>query len=452
VRSLFVRIFLYFWLAMTLIGAIGIMVVFTTDPQAAWRMQHEKRLAHDGQKLMQAFEEGGVRELAKLVFTLERERNVHAFLFKDERELLAHRLLPPRIQRLATLAAMTGTLQYQPGRRGLWFALALQDGYVIVANIPPPSPLAHLFNPRHVVLRLVITFVIAGMVCYLLARSLTAPVRKLRQATQQFASGNFRTRIGLALGPHAGELTDLGNDFDRMAEHIEALIRAHQRLLRDISHELRSPLARLNVALELARQGAGPAASGPLERIAREADRLNELIGQLLTLSQLESRLESPHQETFDLAQLLRDIANDADFEAHSRQRAVRVIANQATTIHASRELLRRAIENVVRNAVRYTPEGSEVSISLQHEWNGTERWVVISVRDRGPGVPAAALPHLFEPFYRTAEARDRLSGGSGIGLAITARAVQLHGGRVTAANAADGGLVVNLHLPLTSE
>jgi two-component system sensor histidine kinase CpxA len=234
-----------------------------------------------------------------------------------------------------------------------------------------------------------------------------------------------------------------------MAERIEELMTARQRLLRDISHELRSPLARLNVALELARQRSGDEAAGALDRIGREAERLNDLIGQVLTLTQLENGGDRITREPVPLTGLVRAIAADANFEAQTRGRTVRAVVDDDVTVQGSEEMLRRGIENVVRNAVRYTAANTQVDISVCRRRADSREVAVIGVRDRGPGVPEDTLSRMFLPFYRVADARDRQTGGTGIGLAITERAVRLHDGTVTAANAPDGGLIVEIVLPV---
>jgi two-component system sensor histidine kinase CpxA len=240
----------------------------------------------------------------------------------------------------------------------------------------------------------------------------------------------------------------LGRDFNVMAERLESMVTAQQRLLGDISHELRSPLARLGVALGLARQRAGNSADGALNRIEHESDNLNEMISQLLTLTRLESGTDSRKRTTVELEALVREVADDADFEARSLNRTVQVVAAEKCSINGVEELLRSAVENVVRNALRFTPEGTAVEVALWKQNGAADNFAVISVRDRGNGVPAEALEKIFQPFYRTEDARDRQSGGgTGLGLAITERAVRMHGGTVQASNSADGGLAVEMRL-----
>jgi signal transduction histidine kinase len=326
--------------------------------------------------------------------------------------------------------------------------------YVLVAEMPARMP-PGVFHP---IMRVLAIIFVGGLFCYGLARHLTSPVTKLRAATQELARGNLSARVVPALGKRRDELASLAADFDRMAEKIEALINSQRRLLGDISHELRSPLARLNVALELARQRSGTDATSALERMQHEAEILNEMIGQLLALTRLESGAEDIRKTKFDLALLVRDIADDADFEARSRKRSVKLAAAAGCTIVGNEQLLRRAIENVVRNAVQFTAEATEVEVKLEcsvkhrsdegDKEEPEEREAVITVRDHGAGVPEAALSEIFRPFYRVDEARDREAGGVGLGLAIAERAVRLHGGSVEAANVPNGGLVVTIVLP----
>jgi two-component system sensor histidine kinase CpxA len=234
-----------------------------------------------------------------------------------------------------------------------------------------------------------------------------------------------------------------------MAEQIESLISAQRRLTGDISHELRSPLSRLSVALGISRRHASPESIYAFDRMEREVERLNELIGNLLKLARFESGADLIKPSPVILDLLIREVAQDANFEARNRNRLVKVARVDPCSVEGSEELLRSAIENVTRNAVNYTGEGTEVELSLELVRESSEQCAVIRVRDHGKGVPQEALEHIFQPFYRIDDARDRSAGGVGLGLAITERAVRLHGGRVKAENSSSGGLVVELHLPL---
>jgi two-component system sensor histidine kinase CpxA len=291
-----------------------------------------------------------------------------------------------------------------------------------------------------------------GILCYWLAWYLTTPLLKLRTTTNELAEGNLGARVASKLSRRRDEIGQLGRDFDLMAERLESMVRAQHRLLGDISHELRSPLARLGVALGLARQRSGAEANGALDRIERESENLNEMISQLLILTRLESGTDGRKKTDLDLTSLLREVADDADFEARSMNRAVQVVSADNCSISGVEELLRSAIENVVRNGLRYTPEGTAVEVALRRQ-NGTGyNFAVISVRDHGLGVPEESLEKIFRPFYRTEDARDRQSGGgTGLGLAITERAVRLHGGTIKAVNAPGGGLAIKMKLLLST-
>jgi two-component system sensor histidine kinase CpxA len=288
--------------------------------------------------------------------------------------------------------------------------------------------------------------------CYLLSWYLTKPIVRLRAATRQLAAGDLTARSGAPAGERRDEVAGLMRDFDAMAERMELLVKAQSRLLNDISHELRSPLARLNVALGLARQRAGVESADMLDRIELEASRLNELIGRILTLARLEDGEQRVSQTPVPLGELVATVAEDAEFEAQERRCHVHtVIPDRDWDVRGNDSLLHSAVENVVRNAIRYTQEGTTVEIQLAGAEQSGKSEAVLRVSDSGPGVPPDALAKLFEPFYRLDDARGRLTGGVGLGLAITERAVRFHGGKVAAFNRAEGGLMVEIRLPLIS-
>jgi two-component system sensor histidine kinase CpxA len=238
------------------------------------------------------------------------------------------------------------------------------------------------------------------------------------------------------------------HDFNHMAERLESLVDAQKLLLRDVSHELRSPLARLSVALELAREDSDPAAAPHLERIERETERLNLLIGQLLTLSSMEALEKVENLEPLSLNRLIERMLPDAEYEARQRQCAVAFHADDQCTISGNQELLYRAIENVVRNAIRYTENGTEVEIRLGKSIVGGSWQVEIEVSDRGPGIPENQREAILRPFYRVDYARSPKTGGFGVGLAIADRAVRLHHGDLSALNRVDGGTTFRITLP----
>lgn len=289
-----------------------------------------------------------------------------------------------------------------------------------------------------------LALLVSGMLSLWLANSLSRPLRLLRETSRSLARGKLESRVPAVVSRRADDIGQLGQDFDHMAERIQSLIEAQQKLLSNISHELRSPLTRLQIALGIARQRMEQDTAVPqLDRIEREAQRLEAMIAQLLQLSRLENRLQHMDLQPLDLGKMLRTIADDAHFEARAQDRSVRLQSSMSVRVIGDQMLLGSAIENVVRNAVKYTPENTEVVINTAVHGDNVQ----ISVDDAGTGVPAQDLPHLFEPFFRASNSQQ---GGSGLGLSITRQAIEAHKGTVKAENRPEGGLRITLQLPVS--
>ncbi len=303
-------------------------------------------------------------------------------------------------------------------------------------------------DPWLFTIRLSIAVLLSGLVCFWLAWYLARPVRCLSEATRRLSEGEFSSRVGKIMGQRRDEIADLGRDFDHMAERLQTQVLTQKRLLNDVSHELRSPLARIQVALGLARRKVGKDTEKDLDRIEQEANRLNDLVGQILTLARLDVLEPDVLEDYVDMSELLKTIVETAEFEARDSNRHVRLISETSCLLKANVELLHRALENIIRNAVYYTEENTIVEVNIQHN---TEQkgWIDILVCDHGAGVPEEKLSQLFEPFVRLSEARERSSGGYGLGLAIAERAIRLHGGHISASNCDDGGLCVYIQLPI---
>jgi signal transduction histidine kinase len=453
-RSLFLKVFLWFWLAMGLVVAAFLLATELTRPREMYSRGFltDSYTSFIAETAALTYEREGPQGLATYLERVKSVSGVRARLFDEQgAELSGLGAQPGALVLVKRVENANARIFDAPVDKPMFaFPAATQGGrrYVFVGELaaPPEPPFA---NPRFLVPRFLAVMLTAGLLCYLLARYIVSPVLKLRAVTKQFAGGDLSARVGPLLGRRRDEVAAMGHDFDAMAERVETLVGAQQLLIRDISHELRSPLTRLNVALELARRRAGPDAEVALDRIAREAESINEMIGQLLALSRVESGTDGLTSVRLDLADLVRAVAEDAEFEARGRNRSVRVVACEPCQTTGAIELLRSAVENVVRNAVYYTAEGTEVEIALACESVGTKRFATISVRDRGAGVPPDAIDKIFRPFYRVEDARDRQRGGTGLGLAIAARAVHLHGGTIRAANSPGGGLVVEISLPV---
>lgn len=448
-RSLFLKIFLAFWAAMAVfvtLAAITTMLIvrFQTNDSA---METMTRTA------VQAYLSGGPAALHNYFHQLERDQLFRVILFDDKGNELSGRPAPRFLGPNGEYAPPppNGPIPPPPSFQDLVkrkfprHSIVASDGHRYTLMLLPPSR-AHLWfltAPTRLI-GILVGLCATGLICFFLARYVTSPIARLRGAAARLAAGDLSARAGGVPSHRRDEIGSLVKDFDRMADRIENLITTQRRLLSDISHELRSPLARLNVAVGLARRQADPETQSALERIEIEADRLNDMLQNLLTLSRLESGESVEMRATVDLAPLLADVVADADFEAQAFGRQVRQTETTACRVMGNVTLLRSAMENVVRNAARYTDEGTNVDVALQTR-NGS---AIITVQDHGPGVPEDSLPKLFLPFYRVDATRDRNTGGVGLGLSIAERAVRLHGGSVVAHNGKPRGLVVQLELP----
>ena len=395
------------------------------------------------------YEDGNEEQLRSYLEGVESSQHVRAYLFDENGNEISHRGAPDWAMRVAAggpRAPHDGYLfPAPPVQRDSRASFDGKHRYTIVLGLPPGPRV--FFGPKGMpVPGLIIAIVSSGLVCYFLSWYLTKPIVRLRTATRQLAAGDLSARSGGAGILRRDEVAGLMRDFDAMAERIETLMKAQSRLLNDISHELRSPLARLNVALGLARQRAGVESVDMLDRIELEASRLNELIGRILTLARLEDGEQRVPQTPVPLDELIANVAEDAEFEAQARHTHVNLTIPEGDWgVRGNDSLLHSAVENVVRNAIRYTHEGTSVGVELAADGGDA----VLKVSDSGPGVPDAALEKLFEPFYRLDDARGRLTGGVGLGLAITERAVRFHGGKVLAFNRSEGGLMIEIRLPL---
>ena len=314
------------------------------------------------------------------------------------------------------------------------FAMVFWVPHVVRAPRPPPE----------VMMGSILTSL---AVAALLAWYVSKPIRSLRQALHAAARGDLDVRIGDRVGRRRDELADLGRDFDSTAARLKLLMDGQRRLLHDVSHELRSPLARLQAAVGLVRQHPGNI-DAAIDRVERESIRMAKLVAELLTLSRLEAGMDSWQQESVNIAELVTEVVADAAFELTASSVAVafdvHVDSLQVANVTGNAEMLHRALENVVRNSVRHTPSGGQVHIA--GEYNTVRREVRLTVADEGPGVATAELAFIFEPFFRGEAAQG--TSGHGLGLAITQKVIESHGGRISAVNRTSGGLAVEICLP----
>jgi two-component system sensor histidine kinase CpxA len=309
---------------------------------------------------------------------------------------------------------------------------------------PVRAPEAFWANQDIRVLLFVFALLTSGLVSYALASAFSNPVRKLRDATVALAEGNLDVRVTESIGKRRDELGMLGRDFDSMAAKLQRAAEQQTELSRNISHELRSPLARMRVAVELARRKSGELPE--FERLDDEAERLDSLIGQILSYTKLEADREQ-NRKKVDLLDVINEVVENVNFESKEERVSVTAEVGDNFVISGYRGALISATENIVRNAVRHDPSESGVEIGL----SVGNQTVTIDVIDGGPGVAEEDLPHLFEPFFRTRiSAETDGNGGTGLGLAIARRAiVELHGGSLAARNRPEGGLIVSISLPV---
>jgi len=311
----------------------------------------------------------------------------------------------------------------------------------------PPGP--RMDSPYRTFIPLGAAIAASLLFAFLLAWYFARPIRDLRQAFEAASHGDLAPRFH-ASGKRGDELTDLGRDFDRMTGRLRHLMDSQTRLLHDVSHELRSPLARLQAAIGLAHQQPEKM-DASLERIERESERMDKLIGELLTLSRLEAGAASPLSEDVGIADLLHDIMEDARYEAKARQQDIAMAGDAAiadAAVTGRPELLARAVENVVRNALKHSPDGGTVEVDLSRLHDGKQEWVRIAVLDRGPGVATADLARIFEPFFRASHTQHS-TDGHGLGLAIARHVIGAHGGSIAASRREGGGLCVTMLLPV---
>jgi two-component system sensor histidine kinase CpxA len=453
-RTLFWKIFISFWSVVAIFIVIAVLILGrlplrqTVDNNAS---------AMYSQSLVQTYAIGGKVELYRYLQQFKRTSGGEAYLLDGAGNEVAGQNLPSQTKELAARVQLKGKSESVVVEGKQFFArpIVTSSGatYVAVVGFPrpaggfPPPP-----GPQRPLRDLAIAIIISGIVCFWLARYLSAPIVRLRNAAQELSRGNLAARAKKNNVDHRrDEIAQLVQEFDQMAEQIESLMYAQKRLISDVSHEFRSPLTRINLAVELIRKVDSPGVRTAIARIEQETARLNGMVGKLLTLSRMEAGQELVEKTDVELADLLRHVVEDADFEA--RNRNCRVILYEAGECHAlgSPELLHSAVENIVRNAVRYTADQTEVEVRLVCKASDANSEAVVKIRDHGPGVPESSLQQLFRPFFRLDESRERKTGGVGLGLAITQRAVRLHGGEVKAFNALGGGLEVTITLPATS-
>jgi two-component system OmpR family sensor kinase len=484
VGRLFWKFFLTFWLALLFAGVgVGTAVwlrhqneqntsLSMERPDALIDGRHAEYLLELAQR---AYEYGGVKELGNFLGSLRDLHMAQVYAIDEQgRDVLQRELPAELIQHARSLLDQNQDAVRQltatDGHRYLLFAVMTPHGFPGHDHGPPgmgpgggpgddfgfhpPLPPNEGFdrNPGHppgpppdqppsTLLPILAGLFASLLFSFVLAWYFAKPIRSLRRAFAGLAEGNLDVRIGTAMGRRHDELADLGQDFDHMAAQIDGLVNSQQRLLHDVSHELRSPLARIQAAIGLAMQQPEKQQT-MLARIERESQRISDLVGELLLLTRMEAGVSDGDVHEFDIGGLLEDIVEDARFEAYQLGVSIQFAGMPETQVRGRGELLRRAIENVLRNALQHCKPAGIVAIYSGFDQK-TRHWQ-LTADDQGSGVPPSDLSAIFEPFFRSGKVK---SNSTGLGLAIAYRAIAAHGGHIQALNRPEGGLRIRMDI-----
>ena len=496
-HSLFVRVFVLFWIAMAIIVAGSIAVTFTVAAREYESREFQRRpaIAIEASEVLAKSGVGALRTWLRANSHAMADRDLY-IIGPDGADILGRALSENAARRLQFFresisdADQGGPLGSPPGTAAGPPPGAGPPGDGLPGDSPPGTgpgprgpaprgPTPRNFRPQRVLPQIVapdgtaytvllvprrpsifgalslpgisarifgIALVVSAFASWWLAQHLSAPIRRMQEGARALAGERLDVRVSAGLDGRKDEVAVLAREFDAMADRLRANRSALTRLLGDISHELRSPLARMRLALGLARQPSADNAR-QLDRMEREIERLDVLISQVLKLARLNGTDIPFEREPFDVDEMIDEVVRDAAFEGTAKGCKVQTVGAAHSVVSGNRELLRSAIENVLRNAVRYSPQGARVDVAVER----SEAGLTVSVRDQGPGVPESEVQRIIEPFYRVAESRDRDSGGEGIGLAITSRVMRAHGGSASADNRTGGGFEVRLSLPLAA-
>jgi signal transduction histidine kinase len=454
IGRLFTKVFLWFWLTVLALFAIffasrmvGTRLLPSTDIVASFAPRVADEAAH-------AYESGGPQEFEPFARGLVGKSGVELYLIDGYGKDVLSRPIPSDSLSIVRTARSDGRILSRFGLRShsSSYKFTSPSGHPYVLLVRAPLLLARFLAttagggmPLFAAVLLMVT-----LFCFWLTHHIVAPIQGIQSAARRVAAGDLSVRAPVEISERHDELAALAADFDAMVERMSAFVRSQKDLLSTVSHELRSPLTRLIMSLALLRKQS-PDSEELLQRMERDVERVDTLMGQLLTLSRLETGLLSEGRDNVDLSQLVQEVVADGDFEARSCGKSVRLEAEAGIVIEkADQQALRSACENIVRNAIRFTTPGSEVEVILKTEGMSPSSQAILSVRDYGPGVPGNLLQQIFEPFFRVKEPSvdPRANHGTGLGLAIALEAIRQHRGTVLALNANPIGLEVRIMLP----
>jgi two-component system sensor histidine kinase CpxA len=452
ISSLFLKIFLCFW-GTAIATGIALVITFFLKPgnvPSQWHLILTDTARYTAVAIVDRLDTQGVPAASSYITHLEQQTHLRTCLFDASGTVVSGldcATFADIVSRVTAAGSSAFGIKYGLARVALRVNSRSGHTYIYATELPAGPRAAFGFSRSVIVLRWCIAFFVSGLICYLLARYLTAPVLRLREASQRLAEGDLSTRATAGMERRHDEIGLLVRDFNAMATRIEGLIVRQRQLFYDISHELRSPLARLNVALDLRRERKGNDPS--FDQMEKDIELLNHMLGRLLTVARLDINAAPVAMTRLDITELVSQIVYTAEFEAGKHHSAVRLTADEPYYVNGNAELLHSAIENVVRNAIRYNQahEPVEVHMSTVAEPQGRSMLRLI-VRDYGPGVREADLVNIFQPFFRVADERNPQNNGAGLGLAIADRIIRIHGGVIRARNASPHGLQIEILLP----
>jgi signal transduction histidine kinase len=446
-RRLFWKIFLPFWAAQALLlGALYLRVHYRINSEHPWWIQPERhQMPILADLAAKAFEEQGPAGLRQLLNNLSLSNRSQFWLVDTSGRELTGGTVPNNIFRGAVAAEQNEGLYHSYEANVLAARATTPRGqYILIAELTPPPIRERV--PGDLLWTLKLGTLISAVLCLLIAHYLSKPIERLRDATHELARGNLDIRAGENLGNRQDEIADLVRDFDTMAGELRNQIQSERNLLSGVSHELRSPIARMRLALTIARHAREPERIEMLDRLEQDTVQLDSMLERILTVARLESGQLQPKFELVSLNDVIDDVLHDAKFEAVATGAEIAYEGDGEIKVTGDVGLLHSAIENLVRNAMFYSGREGKIEVKLVK----SDSSAVITVRDNGPGVPEAALPLLFKPFYRVDDSRGTTTGGMGLGLAIVRNAVAVHGGTAVARNVSPHGLEVELRLPVT--
>ncbi|RMQ49562.1 Sensor histidine kinase [Pseudomonas cichorii] len=437
-RSLFWRILASFWLAIALVAGLSILLGHMLN-QDAWILSRHPVLNDLPQKWVQIYEEQGAATAQDYLQNVKRRHRIDVQVLNDNGEPVVLGTFPPRAA--AFEARQQDDSRQLPWRRLTTEYTSASTGitYLLIFRIPHPEIEEwHRQSLMWPLSALGIALVVLTLFSLLVTLSITRPLSRLRGAVHDLGQTSYQQHSLAQLANRRDEFGVLATDFNRMGARLQSLIGSQRQLLRDVSHELRSPLARLRIALALAER-AEPAEREKLwPRLSRECDRLEALISEILALARLDADFGSP--EPVDLGSMLHRLKNDTQLD--DAQQSIKVQVQDNLQLQGWPDMLERAVDNLLRNALRFNPPGQPIDLQAVR----VENHVQLSVRDHGPGVAEEHLSQLGEPFYR---APGQTAAGHGLGLAIAKRAAERHGGSLTLGNHPQGGFLATLEIPL---